>query len=710
MTDLAKIIHRRELIFLYLIQLLVSVLLLFLPITRYFSYESAVINSFLIFLLTGHIFLNISAREGLSAGAVILIVLPLILIEPTVRLFQSIFSESCSYLHGLKFFLIGVIPVTGVSFFLSQIIILTFARYRYVIFLAVLFVIVVEPIFQFYFLSQVFFYNPVLFFFPGTIYDELLKIDSRLLLHRAIITLGFAGICFLIGKVKSSKLRILIPVVLVVIYYLTVAPFFGFIITKDMLRRNGYTISKTQNFLIYHPVDLSKQLIEELKTFHEFHLAELKDKFEVTVSYQISSYIYKNSFDKGKFFGSEKADIAKPWKKEIHTSLGTVFSTLRHELAHILASEFSNPPFYVAGGFNPWLIEGLAVFSDFSFDDQEIPRLLSAASKISGDETVINQGTLSFFQTNTRYAYLKAGLILNEIHKQYGTAKLKNVYRTGDFRSNLNTTADEIFIEAILSGNRSIALRDSAASVYYFKSKPFILKNCPRFQAEKNAEAVQAIGNHDYALAENILQELLKNNADERYIVAYANLLEETRRYEDLYFFTERLDKEITDINIQLKKIDAKVLSGRNVSEKDYNILLLSSPNLRYDAVLKTRIFFFNKGLLRAYLSGIDSLKKTLILSELYDSTVYLLLPLSNLTSPAEVLEICLTIPKPDTWTEYVKLKAARGAIASGNRTLFKTALELTNSEYLPPGAISDYEQFVRYSNFISTDNFYEDQ
>lgn len=700
----------KESYLLFLIQFLVSCFLLFLPITRYFSYESAIINSFLLALLTGFIFLHIPDREGAGSGDILFIVLLLFSIEPVVRLIQSSIVESCSYLHGLKFYFIGAMPAAGVSFFLSQIIKQLITRYRYLVFFVILLCLVCEPLFQFYFLSQVYFYNPVIFFFPGTIYDELIRFDIRLLSHRVFSVLGFAVIYIMMVKSKTSRLKILIPPAGVLLYYVTFAPLFGYITTDDTLLRNGYTFSRTSNFIIHHPTGLPENLIDELKSFHEFQLRELKEKLQVSARYPITSYVYKNSSDKGQFFGSEGADVAKPWKKEIHTSMGTVFGSLRHELAHILASEFSNPPFYVAGGIDPWLIEGLAVFADFSFDDQDIPDLLYGMSKISGHETINSAGKASFFQTNTRYAYLKAGFIFDEIQKSHGTDKLKELYRTGDFQTVLHTSPDKIFEQAIVSEAKELSGRDSVAAAYYFKSKPFLLKNCPRFMAEQFDDAIQALKVRDFNSAEYTLKNLLLANKDSRYITTYAGLLEETNRYEDLYKFSEALEKDYSDINIRLKKIDAKILSGRGVSESDYQSLIHYSPNLRYDAILQTRLILLKKGTLKQYLSADDSGKKTMLLSELNDTTGYLLLPFSNLASPEEVLSLIRNFSKPGLWTEYVKLFVARRSISAGDRLLFINALKLIRSDFLPSGSKKQYEQLIRYNSYLLAENLLKEK
>lgn len=695
----------RESYFLFVIQLLVSVSLVFLPVTEYFSFESSLLHGFVLCLLSGYLFINISDRKGATPRTVLITLFILLIIEPLVRLSQSILSPECSFLHGLKFYLIAVLPASAVSYFLSGSIKILFLKYRYLIFVLTLFGLIIEPLFQFYFLSQIYFYNPILYFFPGTIYDELIRIDSRLIFHRVLTVAGFAVIYFLIKKFNSGKLKYVVFPACVLLYYVTIAPAFGFITTEDALKRNGYLITETENFQIFHPAELTKMKAKELKSFHEFQLAELKEKFDLQAKYKIRSFIYRNSSDKGKLFGSEGADVAKPWKHEIHTSIGSVFGTLRHELAHILGSEFSDPPFYVAGGLNPWLIEGLAVFADYTFDDQDISRLLFSMETISSKSEDTNQGTVSFFRTNTRFAYLKSGLIFNEVQKRFGTNTLKELYRSGNFEAATGSGADDLFKMAADSGASALTPRDSSAAMYYFKSKPYLLKSCPRYLAEEYYQAVQLISQKNYGEAESILKKLMRRSSDNRYIMAYANLLEENQRFKELHEFMEDLGAGNNDINIQLKSMDAKLLAGHPVNYGEYEALLKWSPNLRYDAVLKTRLLFLKKAQLNFYLTGSDSVKKAMIMPELRDSTGFLLLLLNNHSAPEYIMELCQEFPVTDIWTEYVKLLAARRLLQAGERDNFLKCLLMIKSDFLPNGAVYDYEQLIRYSSFIQSEN-----
>ncbi|MBV6512798.1 MAG: hypothetical protein FMNOHCHN_02315 [Ignavibacteriaceae bacterium] len=689
------------LIFPLILQLLVSISLLFFPVTRYFSYESAVIHSFMLFLLSGYLYLYLGGRREANPAALIIGIAVLFSIEPLVRLAHSFFTEGCSYVHGIRFYLIGGLPAVAASFYLVRILQLFLQKFVFVAFLAILLLILLEPLLQFYFLSQIHFYNPVIFYFPGTIYDELIKPDTKLFLHRFISVAGFAALYFLLLKITGLKLRILVILLSIGFYYYTIAPLFGFITTSDHLKRNGYTITETENFVIVHPAGITREKKKMLTAYHEFQWAELREKLHLQGKEKVRSFIYRNYEDKGRLFGSENADVAKPWKREIHTSLSSVFRNLRHELAHVAASEFSNPPFYVAGGINPWLIEGLAVYASFSFDDQDIPVILAAFSGKSHRDTSRKSGTQSFFTANTRYAYLKAGLIFNKVNNDFGAEKVKELYQTGDFTKILGKNSEQLFAEAMNELTVRTVGRDSVAAEYYFRAKPFLLKICPRYLAERFESAAEEINKGNSDAAETILRELLTRSREPQYILTYAALLEKKKRYAEILDLLAVIGEEASDINIKLKRSDIQLLNGEKVSEEMYGQLLSNSPNLRFDAVIKTRIFLYKQGVLKDYISAGDSLKREILISQIKDSTGYLLYPLLSLTSGAEVLRMSEEFPLKNVWTEYCKLMIARRSLAAGVSDEFISALEKTNPGLLPSGSLNDYHELMRFRNYL---------
>jgi len=59
---------------------------------------------------------------------------------------------------------------------------------------------------------------------------------------------------------------------------------------------------------------------------------------------------------KGGFIGAVNTEIAKPWLRQMHINLSGFESSLKHEMVHVLATEFGWSPLKIAP--NSGLVEG----------------------------------------------------------------------------------------------------------------------------------------------------------------------------------------------------------------------------------------------------------------------------------------------------------------------------------------------------------------
>ena len=176
---------------------------------------------------------------------------------------------------------------------------------------------------------------------------------------------------------------------------------------------------------------------------HEFRYAEVVAQLGVAPAGKLRSFYFADRTQKARWFGAYGVEMAKPWRREIYLDhRGFPHPSLRHEIAHAVASAFGDPIFGVAtrhGVFiNPGLIEGLAVAIDWPATyDRPTPHEAVRALQLLGLEPSLAQLlSLQFVSVSSARGYTTAGSFLRFLLDSHGAAKLRALYRSGgDFEA-----------------------------------------------------------------------------------------------------------------------------------------------------------------------------------------------------------------------------------------------------------------------------------
>lgn len=178
--------------------LILSLYLSTLPLIGDFHYEFAAVFSLIFFVGSGFYTFSIHLKQRnitLSATPLILlktesfILMPLFLIAAAV-----LFYREAAYLEGLPFFAVYVVPAPFLGAVSAIGISVIFNRFRKTVFLILCLTIALLPLIEMYLYPAVRFYNPLITFFPGTIYDEHILFKTELLWYRFCNVLYFSGI------------------------------------------------------------------------------------------------------------------------------------------------------------------------------------------------------------------------------------------------------------------------------------------------------------------------------------------------------------------------------------------------------------------------------------------------------------------------------------------------------------------------------------
>lgn len=465
----------------------INIVILFFPLSREFGYEFAIINSILYYFCSSFYFNNLLIKRiVISENRSILIKhLALIIITPIViSVFYGLFSKFCSLSVGIILSIIISIPSLLIGISAAASVDYLFPKFRKLIIVLVGIVILLSPLLEIYLNPQVYFYNPLLVFFPGTIYNEIINIDLKLIFYRILNIVYFSFLLFVIYRAKLNRLKFLLVIFVPIIVFIVFKPSLGFSTTKSYLisRTNNF---ETKHFKIYSLKKLNAQEKKLLILHHEYYYEKLSDFYRIIKKDKISSFVFTNENEKRIYFGAENADVAKPWLNQIYINYNNYSDNLEHEIAHCFTGDFGVGPFKLSGGYNTLLIEGAAMaaspFQDYNTIDYLAALAYNNDFKIN-IENLFN--TTGFFTNYSGLSYIYSGAFCKYLIDNYGIDKFKRLYQTNDVKSIYKTSLKNLaknfngYLKTLNASNPNKA-------VYYFGRKSLITKQCPRVTAEE---------------------------------------------------------------------------------------------------------------------------------------------------------------------------------------------------------------------------------
>jgi hypothetical protein len=612
--------------------LLFNIFLLQVPLAKVFGYEFSSLNSLLLVFMSGLYFISLIKKlkinteqrkafriQGLAAVALFLI------IPAAVSLTNWLLISGCPVKDGILFYLVITFPSVLVGFSLALICATVFKKFNKTFFIAAFFVILFIPAVEFYFNPQIYFYNPLFGYFPGTIYDEGLRVSFTLVLYRILNVIYFGMIAFILyrsvlGLIKLSRILILAAVILIASAFIYVSPYCGFSTTFSRLNTELNGTAVTKHFIIHYPPQLDKDLVKALIVYHEYYYDELKGFFGYEYPQKINSYLFLNNEQKKELFGSGNADVAKPWMNSSFITYTDYNETLKHELAHCFSSVIGAGPFKISAGLNPYLLEGLAVAADPVIEGNNVDYLASLAYN---NKYIANLNGLfdrfSFFTQASSLSYIYAGSFSKYLIDKYGIAKYKKLYYEGDFTGvygrPLTLTVKEFY--SSLADTSLISHKDEAD--YYFGRKSIFYKVCPRYTQDRIAEGWNYYNQKNYWRSKIIFGEILNITNDYSAIIGYAQCLQKidsagltTIQVESTENFLRgrlgQFKNSAYYYSMEMKLADMLCLN-RKFAEADsiYKSVILQRPNQTYFYLANMRHNLIGRDtLIVPYLSGND--------------------------------------------------------------------------------------------------------
>ncbi|MGE0397515.1 MAG: hypothetical protein AB7T06_12405 [Kofleriaceae bacterium] len=441
--------------------------------------------------------------------------------------------------------------------------------------------VAVFALWRFYAAPPVFTYNAILGYFPGNLYDENVELGMPLVWSRLeqiawlVAALSIIAYSFDVPTYRTtmSPRPVHRPRLAIVLAVLAIA---GGLRLRTWSGDLGYAPDpediqealggriETEHFVIhYAQVPELEEIIPLVAEDHELRYAQVVAQLGVGASRKLHSYYFADREQKARWMGARDVEMAKPWRHEIYLEhRGWPHGSLRHEIAHAVASEFGDPYFGVAARrvaglpvmFQPGLIEGLAVAVDWPGGnyDRMTPHEFVRVLQLLGKQPAIGSLlSLQFFNFSSTTSYTTAGSFLKHLLDTYGAAPLRTLYHSGgDFEGAYGKPLSELENEwRLMITKINLPAGAVEASRERFRMPSVFARPCPHAIAARRQMAQRALGDGDRGRALALMAEVCKDAPDEpRYRLEFADYLgggDESDRAQALAMWTHlALDRD----------------------------------------------------------------------------------------------------------------------------------------------------------------------
>ncbi|QQS34569.1 MAG: hypothetical protein IPM56_09820 [Ignavibacteriales bacterium] len=611
------------------IVLIINLFLYSLPLVGVLGYEFSVVNGLLLYLVSGTytIFLIRRNKEQKEVKKLLkpigLFVLITFLIPFIIINTKTLLGSGCSFTSGLSFYFVITLPSLFIGIVVGLISNFLLNRFQYLFFILITLVILSIPLIEIYYYPQVYFFNPIIGFFPGTIFDEAVSVSLKLIVYRLINLIYFIFIgCWilkiLLNQAAGSKASIVAVIFFPALTFFLISPAQGF--STDLIRIKDHlnkTVT-TDHFVIHYSDQIEKEKVELAAILHEYYYKELAEFLQCTPSNRITTFLFDNAAQKKELFGSANADVAKPWLYQAYLSFDSYTNTLKHELAHCFTAEFGTGIFKLADWLNPSLIEGIASASEPYYDDNFITYMAALANhnEYRIDLTKL-YSSLNFFGQTASLSYIYSGAFSYFLIEKYGIQKFKELYADLDFekiyQKNLNELQKEFYEYLSL-----ISADNKKSADYYFGRKSIIYKVCPRYIGVKLDDAWSLYQNKKFADAGNIFNEILTYGENYSAIIGLSYVFDELNRLPDavriLKEYQEKFKGTTYYYNLQFRLADVlAVTQNFDEAKSVYQNIYSSKANKSLTNLCAIRLRLMDENLLIQYLEGSDYDKLSLL-------------------------------------------------------------------------------------------------
>ncbi|MBI3180378.1 MAG: hypothetical protein HYZ27_11995, partial [Deltaproteobacteria bacterium] len=382
---------------------------------------------------------------------------PLVLIS-----LNALRVRNCDYMQGLAFYLL--LPVASALYAAALGVLLArlLAGARRSLRMLGAALVAAAPlasaVYTLYSEPPVFAYDHLWGHFAGSLYDETITLTPALLAFRAgtLLRLVLVGALLLLWEVGRARRGVvmlagaLLTLAVAGLYEGSAGPRTGFRVDRDDVLAALPVSERRPGVVVHLPPGVPEKVRTALADEHAFRLEQLRARLDVALPFEVHSFVYANAGDKARLMGGRTTMIAKPWLREIHIhDPVSPHPVLAHELAHVVASAFAEPPLYVSARGGVWvnlaLVEGLAEAVTAENDLLDLDRQSRALREMkAAPDLRVLMGPAGFWSQAPRRAYAVSGSFVRFLLTEHGPAPLKEAYRRGDFTAAYGQSLDDL--------------------------------------------------------------------------------------------------------------------------------------------------------------------------------------------------------------------------------------------------------------------------
>jgi tetratricopeptide (TPR) repeat protein len=471
---------------------------------------------------------------GRTLGAAVLAALALALVPLAVVTLNAVRVRNCDYPGGLLFYALG--PLAGAVYAaLAGALAGAVARRRLwqrLAYAALISLAVALPAWRFFTQPPVHFYHPVLGYFSGAVYDELIEITAPFAVSRLVDLLAACAVVTGLAVCRERRRgdwrwpwRSGAPRARVVWFGVALAAALGGAALPGTLgyRHDRTAIRaalgghlRTPHFDVWYAGGTPyERVVPRVAGDAERSWADLTAVFGDAPAGRIDIYLYPDAATKRRLMGADRVYIAKPWLGEVHLNRMDVGAdVLRHELVHAVAAVCSDDPLGVPArwGVLPHMavIEGLAEAIEWSGGRLTLHEA-SAAMRRLGIAPDLRRimGPDGFWTTAAGKAYVTAGSFVRFLLERRGNRPICALYRDADFEAAYGQPLEELAAEweAFLDDPRAVPLSDEDLQLAKdaLDRPPVFRKVCALEVARYERAAGRAAGRRQFDEAARLL-------------------------------------------------------------------------------------------------------------------------------------------------------------------------------------------------------------
>ncbi len=397
---------------------------------------------------------------------------------------------------------------------------------------------IILGVWRFYAAPPIFAYDPFAGYFPGTLYDEQLRLGSAFWWSRVyqacIAALALALMAYLRDSPRRRvHLGVALAAAVAACGLYAASGRLGFIVSSSDIAEALGGRRETEHFVIHYPRGkVLDPLIDAIAAEHEFRLAQVTRRLGAAPKQKIHSFYFLSADDKARWMGARNTYIAKPWRHEIYIQHEDFpHATLRHEIAHVVAGEFGDPLFHVSvawlgwppARFNVGLIEGVAVAADWPagsggrLTPHQSVRAMKELDLLPPVRALLAPG---FFGFSPAQSYTTAGSFVYFLLSHYGAERVQRLYRSGGqpdefaavFGKPLAQLEAEWHAEVMQS---PLAPEDLEIARERYRHRAIFARPCPHAVAERLEQAERQLAQGQARTAVLTLQRVCKDDPGE---------------------------------------------------------------------------------------------------------------------------------------------------------------------------------------------------